>query len=98
MATKRLYLVLLPLLFAACATQRLEQRRPVETIRIAADHYDSMAGVTLAAYGLENTTCKRDMMTGTHIVRWYCTMRTDPDRFQYLIDQNVVMVSRTFSR
>jgi hypothetical protein len=69
--------LLLPLLLTACAGSRMERSQP---LRISTTHYRSMAGVTLND-GDAETTCKREMITGSHIPRWYCSFGTEPGQF-----------------
>ena len=40
-----------------------------------------MTGVTLKDGDVE-TSCKRDLITGSHILRWYCTFADDPYQYQ----------------
>jgi hypothetical protein len=73
-------IVLLPLLvFAACASGRAAGR--TDLLQIQTTHYQSMTGVTLRD-GDVATNCKRDLITGSHILRWYCTFADDPNQYQ----------------
>jgi hypothetical protein len=78
------------LLLAACAGGRAG--RGGEPLRIQASHYESMTGVTLTTDGDETTRCRREMITGSHIPRWYCTFRDDSA--QYLLDRHIVFAAR----
>jgi hypothetical protein len=69
---------LLALLLASCAAERIGSR---DSLRISASHYQSMAGVALKQ-DESPTTCKREMMTGSHIPRWYCRFGEDPVQYQ----------------
>ena len=69
---------LLALLLASCASERIGSR---DSLRISASHYQSMAGVALKE-DESPTTCKREMMTGSHIPRWYCRFGEDPAQYQ----------------
>jgi hypothetical protein len=69
---------LLALLLASCAAERIGSR---DSLRISASHYQSMAGVALKQ-DESPTTCKREMMTGSHIPRWYCWFGEDPVQYQ----------------
>jgi hypothetical protein len=71
-------LLLLATLLASCATERIASGNPV---RIAASHYESMRGVKLKD-GDPPTTCNREMITGSHIQRWYCRFGEDPTQYQ----------------
>ena len=71
-------IVLVSLLLASCATERVGSG---DFFRIPASHYQSMAGVTLQQ-DESPTTCKREMMTGSHIPRWYCSFGDDPAQYQ----------------
>jgi hypothetical protein len=75
----RPYILLLPLLLAACASARVTRPEP---LRVTANHYESMTGVTLTSDADVATTCRRDMITGSHIVRWYCTFADDSNQYQ----------------
>ena len=73
-------ILLLPLLVvAACASGRAGQRGDV--LLVQTSHYGSMNGVTLKE-GDVTSTCKRDLITGSHIMRWYCTFADDPNQYQ----------------
>jgi hypothetical protein len=85
----RPYVLLLPLLLAACASARVTRAEP---LRITANHYESMTGVTLTSDADVTTTCRRDMITGSHIVRWYCKFGNDPAQFQ--LDRYIVLAAR----
>ncbi len=60
-------------------------------LRISATHYQSMMGVTLKDADVP-TTCYRQMITGSHIPRWYCRIGDQPD--QYALDRRIVLVLR----
>lgn len=82
--------LLLSLLLAGCAGPRSEAG---DTLRITASHYESMTGVTLTSDGNDaTTTCRREMITGSHIPRWYCSFRDDSA--QYLLDRRIVFAAR----
>ncbi|MFL5312871.1 MAG: hypothetical protein ACJ79H_20760 [Myxococcales bacterium] len=71
-------ILLAALFLASCATGRPGS---ADVLRIAASHYQSMAGVTLEQEE-SPTICKREMMTGSHIRRWYCRFGDDPAQYQ----------------
>jgi hypothetical protein len=74
-------IVLLPLLvFAACASNRAGR---TDLLQIQTTHYQSMTGVTMKD-GDVATNCKRDLITGSHILRWYCTFAGDPNQYQLI--------------
>jgi hypothetical protein len=52
-----------------------------ETLRIVSSHYRSMSGVSVPS-GLGPMTCSRDMITGSHILHWYCRFEADPTQYQ----------------
>jgi hypothetical protein len=85
----RAFVLLLPLLLAACASA--PSARP-EPLRITANHYQTMSGISLTSDNDVATTCRRDMITGSHILRWYCTFGTDPAQFQ--LDRHIVIAGR----
>ena len=71
--------ILLAVLFlASCATERVGSG---DLLRIPASHYQAMAGVALQQDD-SPTTCKREMMTGSHIPSWYCRFGDDPSQYQ----------------
>jgi hypothetical protein len=84
---KRIFL--LPVILVACASSRAAR---VEPLRITASHYESMTGVTLMSDGEATTTCRREIITGSHIPRWYCGFRDDSA--QYLLDRHIVFAAR----
>lgn len=55
-------------LLAGCASARSS-----EVLRISATHAQSMTGVKVGT-GPEAMTCARDLVTGSHILRWYCQL------------------------
>ena len=72
-------ILLLPLfLVGACATARAER---TDVLQVQTSHFQSMTGVTLKDGDIA-TTCKRDLITGSHILRWYCTFADDPNQYQ----------------
>ena len=72
-------ILLLPLfLVTACAGARAERS---DVLPLQASHFQSMTGVTLKD-GDVATNCKRDLITGSHILRWYCTFADDPNQYQ----------------
>ena len=82
--------LLLPLLLTACASARTE---PGTALRMTASHYESMTGVAVTSDGNDaTTTCRREMITGSHILRWYCSFRDDSA--QYLLDRHIVFAAR----
>jgi hypothetical protein len=83
------YILLGPLLLAACASGRVVRPEP---LRITANHYETMVGVTLSSDNDVATTCRRDMITGSHILRWYCNFGNDPAQFQ--LDRYIVVAGR----
>ena len=50
-------------------------------LRISATHYQSMAGVKLAG-DVGPMTCNRELITGSHILRWYCRLGDDPAQYE----------------
>ena len=74
---------------AGCAGGQIERGNP---LRITASHYESMTGVTLSSDRDDATTCRREMITGSHIPRWYCSFRDDPA--QYMLDRRIVFAAR----
>lgn len=64
------------LLLAACAAPRAGQ-----PLRIAATHTQSMAGVKVGA-AEESMTCNREMITGSHLLQWYCRFEVDGPQYQ----------------
>ena len=76
---------LLLLFLASCAAERFTSG---ESLRIAATHYHSMTGVALQQ-DESPVTCKREMMTGSHIPRWYC--RFGDDSTQYQLSRQMVL-------
>lgn len=75
----------LALLLASCATERAASS---DSLRIPATHYQSMAGVMLQQDD-SPTSCKREMLTGSHIPRWYC--RFGDDSTQYQLSRQIVL-------
>lgn len=72
-------ILLLPLLLAtACAGARPARS---DVLQLQTSHFQSMTGVTLKDGDVE-TSCKRDLITGSHILRWYCTFADDPYQYQ----------------
>ena len=72
-------ILLLPLVLGtACAGRRVAR---TDVLQLQASHFQSMTGVTLKD-GDVDTTCKRDLITGSHILRWYCTFADDPNQYQ----------------
>jgi hypothetical protein len=69
---------LLLLLAAACASNGAARS---DLLQIRTSHFQSMTGVTLKDNDVV-TTCKRDLITGSHILRWYCTFADDPNQYQ----------------
>ena len=65
------------LLIAACAAPRESAR----AVRVTASHYQSMAGVKLSG-DAGSMTCNREMITGSHLLRWYCRMGDDPAQYE----------------
>jgi hypothetical protein len=87
-------ILLLTLLLASCATERIGSADRVGnagSLRITASHYQSMAGVMLKEED-SPTTCKREMITGSHILSWYCNF--GDDAIQYQLDRRIVLDSR----
>jgi len=80
-------ILLLAVLLSACAAPHAQNG----ALRISATHYESMAGVTLKDADVP-TTCTRQMITGSHIPRWYCRIGDQPD--QYALDRHIVLVLR----
>ena len=75
---------------AGCAGGQIERGNP---LRITASHYESMTGVAVTSDGNDaTTTCRREMITGSHIPRWYCSFRDDSA--QYLLDRRIVFAAR----
>jgi hypothetical protein len=66
------------LLAAACASSGAAR---TDLLQIRTNHFESMTGVTLKDDAVA-TTCKRDLVTGSHILRWYCTFADDPNQYQ----------------
>ncbi len=68
------------LLMAGCAgvARKAEKAEP---LRIEASHYQSMTGVPVTS-GAGPMTCNRDMITGSHVLRWYCRPEGGPMQFQ----------------
>ena len=64
----------------ACAGASRTPSKP-EVLRISATHYQSMTGVAVNS-GLGPMTCSRGLITGSHILRWYCTFADDPYQYQ----------------
>ena len=49
---------------------------------VAATHYDAMSGLAVTADEVgektkEGMTCRREMLTGTHVPAWYCRYNKD---------------------
>jgi hypothetical protein len=74
----------------ACAGASRTVSKP-DVLRISASHYQSMAGVALNS-GLGPMTCARGLITGSHILRWYCQFDTDPT--QYRLEAPILFVAR----
>ena len=79
---------LLALFLASCAAGR---NKSPDAMRISATHYHSMTGVALQQDD-SPTTCKREMITGSHIPRWYC--RFGDDSTQYQLSRQMVLDAR----
>jgi hypothetical protein len=79
---------LLGLLLASCAAPRV---RAPDALPIPATHYQSMTGVTFQD-GEESASCKRDLITGSHIPRWFCRFGDDPA--QYQLSREMLLVIR----
>ena len=62
-----------------------------EVLRISATHYQSMTGVAVNS-GLGPMTCSRGLITGSHILRWYCQFETDST--QYQLEAPILFVAR----
>jgi hypothetical protein len=74
-------ILLLPLLLVvACAGNRAARG---DALQLQTSHFQSMTGVTVKD-GDVATTCKRDLITGSHILRWYCTFADDPNQYQLI--------------
>ena len=73
------------LFLASCATDRA---RSSDLLRIPASHYQSMAGVMLQQ-DESPASCKREMLTGSHIPRWYC--RFGDDSTQYQLSRQIIL-------
>ena len=73
------------LFLGGCATGRVGNG---DSLRIPASHYQSMAGVALKD-GDSASECKREMITGSHIPRWYC--RFGEDATQYGLVRRVAL-------
>jgi nitrous oxide reductase accessory protein NosL len=86
----RAYILLVPLLLAGCASSN-RVARP-EPLRITANHYQTMTGLTLSSDKDVATTCRRDLITGSHVLRWFCTFGNDPA--QFLLDRHIVIAFR----
>jgi hypothetical protein len=84
----RAFVLLLPLV-TACASAGVARPEP---LRITANHYQTMTGVTLTSDGDVATTCRRDLITGSHVLRWFCTFGNDPA--QFLLDRHIVIAFR----
>lgn len=81
---RRLFAV--ALFAAACGT--VSSPKP---LRIAASHYSSMSGVRVSG-GPDPMTCNREMITGSHILHWYCRFDSDPT--QYLLSMPIAFALR----
>ena len=75
---------------AACAGAGRTVSKP-DVLRISASHYQSMTGVALNS-GVGRMTCSRGLITGSHILRWYCQFETDPT--QYQLEAPILFVAR----
>jgi hypothetical protein len=75
---------------AACASASRTVSKP-DVLRISATHFQSMNGVALSS-GLGPMTCSRGLITGSHILRWYCQFETDPT--QYRLEAPILFVVR----
>ncbi|HEY4885453.1 MAG TPA: hypothetical protein VII08_17640 [Myxococcales bacterium] len=75
---------------AACAGANRTGSKP-DALRLSASHYQSMTGVALNT-GLGPMTCSRGLITGSHILRWYCQFETDPT--QYRLEAPILFVAR----
>ena len=63
------------------------------SLRIQASHYQSMVGVAVTTgEGESSAACSRDMITGSHILRWYCRLGSDPT--QYDLGRPIVLELR----
>jgi len=80
-------LLLVPLLLAACANGRVARN---DLLQIEATHFQSMTGVAMKDGDVE-ASCKRDLVTGSHIQHWYCTFADDP--YQYQLVRRVALDS-----
>jgi hypothetical protein len=78
------------LCLAACAGANRTVSKP-DAVRISASHYQSMTGVALNS-GVGRMTCSRGLITGSHILRWYCQFETDST--QYRLDAPILFVAR----
>ena len=76
---------LLALLLVSCAAQRIGAP---DSLRVSASHYQSMAGVMLQESDAP-AVCKREMITGSHVPRWYC--RFGEDSTQYQLTRQMVL-------
>lgn len=86
-------LVLSSLFLLSCAAER--RIGSAESLRIQANHYQSMVGVAVGVTtgeGESSATCLRDMITGSRILRWYCRLGSDPT--QYDLGRPIVLELR----
>src|SRR6202011_3215662 len=58
-------------------------------LSLSASHSQSMTGVAFNT-GLGPMTCARGLITGSHILRWYCQFDTDPT--QYRLEAPILFV------
>jgi hypothetical protein len=63
-------------LITACVASR-----PGGAFRISATHYQSMTAVKMGT-GADAMTCSRDIVTGSHILRWYCKYEENGPQYQ----------------
>ena len=68
------------ILISGCAGVSRNADKP-QPLRIEASHYQSMTGVAITS-GAGPMTCNRDMITGSHVLRWYCRPKGEPTQFQ----------------
>ena len=85
-----LKVIAIALFLAACAGAGHPVSKP-DALRISASHYQSMTGVALSS-GMGPMTCSRGLITGSHILRWYCQFETDPT--QYRLEAPILFVVR----
>jgi hypothetical protein len=82
--------ILLPaaLLLASCAGERIKR----EDVQVSATHYQTMAGVPMQDEAGNRMVCSREMITGSHISRWYCSF--GDDLAQYQLGNRIVLLLR----